>query len=131
MEIEEKISELNDKLKNKEIDCETYFYQINQLSITNIDNVDRFAKNLENDEIETSNIIKKSIDLLRNGNVIIPILPIFIYFDKTYSIDENLNHDEVINHLNNNKLVFIYSILKKDYSSTGSIFYRCTIVDGK
>lgn len=61
--------------------------------------------------------------------MLIPILPIFRYLDKTYSVDKNLKYDEVINYLSDNKTIFLYDISKSDYISTGSIVYRCTVID--
>lgn len=138
METTEKIKGLNNMLKNNEIDAETYFNEIMDISKGDyINNINRFNNNLINNENlfindkkkEINFIIKKSINLLIDENILIPTLPIFRYLDKTLSVNKILTHNEIINNLNDNKLVFLYNISKEDYIGTGSLFYRCTVID--
>lgn len=45
------------------------------------------------------------------------------------NLKSKLNYDELIDNLKNNKLIFLYNISTEDYISTGSLFYRCHIID--
>lgn len=131
------IKDLSILLKNNEINEKTYVDTIMlTLNDSYVNNVIRFKNNLKynkncyiNDNDEINEIIKKINNILNNKNVLIPNLPIFRFLDKTYSIGTKLSYDDLIDVLKNDKLIFLYNISTEDYISTGSLFYRCHIID--
>ena len=132
-----RIKILNEMFNKKEIDIDSYFEEMAKIKLTKIDyvnNINKFYENLKNEKFnglfnneKINHIIKESINLLINDNILIPKLPVFLFSNKTISINEELTYDEIISYLNDNKLVFLYEISKEDYVNDNSIVYRCAI----
>lgn len=88
-----------------------------------------FYDNFKSHVYRSDIIISEIDELLKLDNVLTTWLPIFKYYDKTYSIDQHLNKDEIMEVINNNRVVIIYRVDKPMSFHDKVPIYRCSVIN--
>ena len=129
-------------------DYENLWPKLDQFPIGYHKKVEIFENNLKS-MLKTSAFITRIAqenlndlyELLKNKNAIVPFLPVFKYDNKVMcmaksQVSDDFEHgkyeiltvDEINEFLNNNYLVFIYTVSDQKYNETDKLKYRTVIL---